>query len=160
MEEGLIIGDGTVKGAFAGRQITLKALDELDLIGGPEDAIRLQLIYMRPGMVVLAQRTAVEPFSDRNLLGKIEEQGLLKNTIAQPFLFDRIEFGRIFVGKNQLFRTETVLERVLAGGCLAFRATRTRATVGISIFIAGNDVFVGESGVGTTEKAGLRSVRC
>lgn len=141
MKEGLIVGDGAVKGAFPGGQITLKALDELDLIGCPEDAIRLKLIHMLAGMVVLAKRPAVKPLGNSNLLSEIKQQRLLIDTIAVPFLFDLVKFGRIFVGKNELFRAESVFERVLAGGRLAFGATRTGGAVRILFFAIGHLCF-------------------
>jgi hypothetical protein len=73
----------------------------------------------------------MEPLGDGGLFGEREEQRLVKQAILQPFFLHFLEFGGVFVGENQLVGAEAVLEGVLAGARLAFRAGGSGGAVGI-----------------------------
>jgi len=52
------------------------------------ETIGLQFIEVLFGLIVLVQRTAVEPFGNGYLLGKSDEQGFVVARIVDPFIFD------------------------------------------------------------------------
>jgi len=117
--QALVCGNGPIEGALAGGEIALEALKQLNLIGSAAKKIGLQFIEVLFGLIVLVQRTAVEPFGNGYLLGESEEQGFVIIRIVEPFILDFLQFGWVLVGENQFFRTEAVLESIPAGTLLA-----------------------------------------